>query len=75
MQNPINRVFSFFIMYKNSFERFRLTWGKGDEVGTIHMVVNTVGSHPQDVGNGVVQVGAECVDKIADADMLQLRNT
>ena len=74
MQNLVNRIFTLFVKYRYTFEWFRLTWGKGDEVGTIHTVVDTIGSHAQDVWNGVMQMGAESVDEIADTDMLQLRN-
>ncbi len=74
MQNLVNRIFTLFVKYRYTFEWFRLTRGKGDEVGTIHTVVNAIGGHPENVGNGVMQMSTEGVNKIADTDMLQLGN-
>ncbi len=39
-----------------------------------HRALADVGGHPQEVGDAVAQVRAEGVDKVADADMLELRD-
>ncbi len=40
----------------------------------IYLVVEGVGSHAEEVGDGVVHVGAEGVDGIADAEVVELGN-
>lgn len=40
----------------------------------IYLVVEGVGSHAEEVGDGVVHVGAEGVDGVADAKVVELRD-
>ena len=38
----------------------------------VYLVVEGVGGHAEEVGNGVMHVGAEGVDGVADAEVVEL---